>query len=65
MAKQVTVTVETVGQAFACAARIRDARTGRRLALTQDRPYGMDTASLRDAEAYAEHRGWEIVSDED
>lgn len=65
MTKQVRIETVTVGQAFATCAVIRDAKTGRKLAVGDDKPYGFVGAAFANGEAIAEKRGWSVVSGDD
>lgn len=63
MKQRVKIVTRTVGQAFATIGDILDARTGKRLATGQERPYGFTTAARDSAESVAEKNGWQIVED--
>lgn len=66
MSRRVKIETREVGQAFGCCAVIRDARTGRKLAETDDvRPYGFTAAAYGDGERLAEQRGWTVVEVEE
>ena len=62
MSKNVRIETRTVGQFFATCGVIRDARTGRKLAETDDVPYGFTASAFSAAEALAEKKGWNVVS---
>lgn len=64
--RTVRIEVVEVGQAFGCCAILRDARTGRRLAETDDvRPYGFRSNAYRDGERMAASNGWTVASDDE
>lgn len=62
--KQVKIETRTVGQSFATCAVIRDAKTGRKLAVGEDKPYGFTAAARANGEAIAEKHGWTVVDGE-
>ena len=61
VARKVRIETVTVGSAFATCAVIRDAKTGRKLAVGDDRPYGFTQAAFANGESIAEKRGWVVV----
>jgi len=59
----VCITVRTVGIHFACCGVIRDAKTGRQLAETEEiYPYGFRLNAIEGATRLALERGWTIVN---
>ena len=64
--RTVRIEIVEVGQAFGCCAVLRDVRTGRRLAVTDEvRPYGFHANAYRDGERLAEAKGWTVASDDE
>jgi hypothetical protein len=63
-----TVRIETcnVGQNFGTVGVVRDARTGRKLAVTDDTyPLGFTAAACAAAEALAERKGWTVLASDE
>lgn len=60
--KQVKITTVTIGTAFATCAVIRDAKTGRKLAAGENKPYGFEQAARANGEEIAEKNGWIVVA---
>lgn len=61
MARKVTIDTAEVGQAFGVCAVIRDAKTGRKLAVGPTKPYGFDAAAMAAGQTLASERGWTVV----
>lgn len=59
---KVTIRTRTVGQSFGTVGQIVSLRTGKVLAETDTRPYGMSGAAIADAETVATKRGYMVVS---
>lgn len=59
--KKVTIDTRNAGQGFSTYGVILDAKTGKVLALTEDKPFSFDAAALDAARALAQKRGYSIV----
>ena len=62
---KVTLRTRTVGQSFGTVGQVVSLRTGKVLAETDTRPYGMSGAALDAAESLATKRGYMVVADAD
>lgn len=59
--KTVKVQTRTVGTNFATVADVRDAASGKLLATTSKKPFGMDGAARDAAEALIAAKGWRVA----
>ena len=63
--RNVTVEAATVGVNFGCVGVVRNTKSRRKLATTDDvYPHGNRAAAISDAEALAGRKGWSIVEGE-
>lgn len=62
VSRAVKVEVRSIGQAFACAGHVVDARSGETLATTRDYPHGQRNNAYASAESIATERGWKVAS---
>lgn len=62
---KVTISTETVGQAFGTRGVVRSAKTGRVLATTETKPYGFTTAAVEAAReiCIAHDYAWQEIED--
>lgn len=59
--RQVILAHRPVGECFATVGVVKDAETGRTLAVTGEVPYGFAGAAIQKAEVLAARKGWSVV----
>jgi hypothetical protein len=60
---RVKIKTYSVGQCFACAAKVIAISNGRKLMETRDLPYGFEASAYRIAEQWAENNGHTVIND--
>lgn len=61
MSRMVTITITKVNFGGACVGVVRDASTGRKLAVGESAPAGSDPVAHQKAIELAAYRGWTVV----
>lgn len=65
VARNVRITTRTVGQHFGTCAVVKDAKTGRKLAEGETKPYGFTAAAVANGEDIAKKNGWTVLDSEE